>query len=138
MDERGNPSDAASVFSGALANERVREMLARFRAEGPSVLREFAGDPAIAGLMSSLSAARDSAGAGAGAGVRPNTSHSPPGMESTVVDTTPKSAPPSTDYRHGSENGGTGADGASSDGGRGRGAVESKEGASRAPSSLLS
>ena len=103
MDERGNPR--TQLLLGALANEQVREMLARFRAEGPSVLREFAGDPAIAGLMSSLSAARDSAGAGAGAGAGPNTSHSP--RYGVIIVGLSEKCAPSTDYRHGSENGGT-------------------------------
>ena len=51
-----------ATAAGALSNPRVKEMLDRFRAEGPGVLAEYKDDPEVSGVMAMLSQAKASAG----------------------------------------------------------------------------
>ena len=55
-------SDPLSTASGALGNPQVREMLERFRLEGPHVLAEYSDDPDVVGMMGLLSQAKAAAG----------------------------------------------------------------------------
>jgi hypothetical protein len=56
----GAGGDASVQAAGALANPKIREMLERFRSEGPQVLQEYADDPSVRSVLGSLAAPQPS------------------------------------------------------------------------------
>ena len=98
VDEEAQEQDVAARAATALSNARVREMLDRFRSEGPDVLREFAGDPVIASVMASLSRGGGLSALAAASGSAA-TWPAPPaevhgGVPSPVVASSPPAPPP--------------------------------------------